>query len=305
MLFKTINRKTTGKIVQSFASQPITVANEISVPAAKVQILNYAPRGDCEQTMQTRGDHWLDLTLSPRPLNARANFTGYWEPQRFEGIGKIFMVPSGGELRARGDAGFQQSSLVCQLDPKIFEQWLQPSALLAADQLAAFLDIQDVHIHQLLSRLAHELTDPGFSSEALVELICAQLAIELGRYRTSSELEDNNTPRGLKSYQLRLIKERLNELGVPPSLAELAQLCGISVRHLTRGHRASTGQSIGDAIAEVRIKHAIRLLQTDMSIKAIALTLGFKSSASFCHVFRKAMAEPPGQYRQRFSRVRR
>jgi AraC family transcriptional regulator len=138
-----------------------------------------------------------------------------------------------------------------------------------------------------------------------VELICAQLAIELGRYRACSEPEDNNTPGSLKPYQLRLIKERLNELGAPPSLAELANLCGISVRHLTRGHRVSTGQSIGDAIAEVRIKHAVNLLQTDMSIKAIALTLGFKSSASFCHVFRKAMAEPPGQYRLRFSRVRR
>ncbi|WP_317928446.1 helix-turn-helix transcriptional regulator [Halioxenophilus sp. WMMB6] len=78
----------------------------------------------------------------------------------------------------------------------------------------------------------------------------------------------------------------------------MAQLCQLSVRHLTRSYRISTGHAIGDQIAQVRQQHALTLLHSDMSIKAIAYTLGFKSSASFCHAFRKATGETPGHYRK-------
>jgi AraC family transcriptional regulator len=107
---------------------------------------------------------------------------------------------------------------------------------------------------------------------------------------------------GLAGWRLRLIEERLQSSADAPTLAELAALCGLSVRQLTRGFRASRGCSIGDHIASSRVDHARRLLAGDHSVKAIAYTLGFASPSSFCFAFRRATGHTPREYRQRVVR---
>ena len=166
--------------------------------------------------------------------------------------------------------------------------------------MAAGLDSRDVTIQTLLLRLAEEARHPGFASEMLVELIASQLAIELTRYK--QKVAEESTSGGLAHWRLRLIDERLKELPVMPSLTELAELCGLSVRQLTRGFRASKGCSIGDYVASSRIGLARDMLSAESSVKAIAYTLGFSSPSSFCYAFRRVTGETPGQYRQRVRR---
>jgi AraC family transcriptional regulator len=131
----------------------------------------------------------------------------------------------------------------------------------------------------------------------LVELLAAQMAIELARYCTA--IRDTSTTGRLAPWRLRLIEERLAEVKEPPTLAELAALCKLSVRQLTRGFRASHGCSIGDHVAQSRLDNAKRLLATDQSIKAIAYSLGFSSPSSFSYAFRRAVGETPRQFRLR------
>jgi AraC-like DNA-binding protein len=78
---------------------------------------------------------------------------------------------------------------------------------------------------------------------------------------------------------------------------ELAALCKLSVRQLTRGFRASRDCSIGDYVANSRIERAKRLLTSDQSIKTIAYSLGFNSSSGFCFAFRRATGMTPGEFR--------
>jgi AraC family transcriptional regulator len=163
--------------------------------------------------------------------------------------------------------------------------------------LEASLDIQDSSIRGLLLRLAHETRYPGFASETLVELIAAQLAIELGRY--CMNVNDIPVSGGLAPWRLRLIDECLREVRATPSLAELAALCKLSVRQLTRGFRTSRGCSIGDYVANRSIDHAKNLLATDQSVKSIAYALGFASPSSFCFAFRRATGVTPREFRQR------
>jgi AraC family transcriptional regulator len=96
-----------------------------------------------------------------------------------------------------------------------------------------------------------------------------------------------------------MIDERLAQSGAPPSLTELAGLCGLSVRHLTRAFRTSRRRSIGDHIAECRIEQAKQLLGSGVSVKAIACTLGFSSPAALSTAFRRATGERPRDYLQR------
>jgi AraC family transcriptional regulator len=98
---------------------------------------------------------------------------------------------------------------------------------------------------------------------------------------------------------LRLIEERLQSLCEAPTLQALADLCGISVRHLARGFRGSKGVTIGTYVACSQIEHAKRLLAADASVSAVAGKLGFASSANFCHSFRRSTGLKPGQYRRR------
>jgi AraC family transcriptional regulator len=190
--------------------------------------------------------------------------------------------------------------VLCHLRPEPIREWFDGDLQWADRRLEATLDIPDQHLRALLLRLVDELRQPGFASAALVELVVAQIAIELGRYCTT--LRRNGDRGGLAAWRLRLIDDRLQAAADAPTLAELAQLCGLSVRQLTRGFRASRGCSIGDAIASSRVDQARRLLAGDHSVKAIAYSLGFASPSSFCFAFRRATGHTPNAYRQRVLR---
>lgn len=114
-------------------------------------------------------------------------------------------------------------------------------------------DIRDEEIRGLLRRLAAEARHPGFASQVLVEAMVTQLSIELFRY--GSAILERQQQRGLSSAQLRLIDERLREVRAAPSLIVLAELCGISVRTLTRSFSRSRGCTIGSYIANIQMEH--------------------------------------------------
>jgi AraC family transcriptional regulator len=107
----------------------------------------------------------------------------------------------------------------------------------------------------------------------------------------------------LSPWRLRLIEERLVGETAPPSVAELAALCNISVRHLTRAFRVSRGRSIGNYVLEHRMTHAKKLIETGMNIKSVAQAMDFTASSNFTAAFRRATGETPRDYKQRVSRV--
>ncbi|TGD71134.1 AraC family transcriptional regulator [Mangrovimicrobium sediminis] len=275
---------------------------ELAVPLARAQLVRFDMHGPVDNVMQRNDAYWLDLCLTPRPDNARARYCDRWSPQRFERLGKVFLLPAGETVQARSDGGQRQTSILCHLNPDNVQQWFDGELSWTDQRLRASLDITETSIHGLMLRLAEELRHPGFASEALVELIAAQLAIELRRY--CSSIDDREDSGGLAPWRLRLIDERLHEDGSMPSLAELAELCRISVRQLTRGFRASRGCSVGDYIAQNRLSRARQLLATDKSIKAIACELGFSSPSSFGYAFRRDTGETPGEYRERVFSIR-
>jgi AraC family transcriptional regulator len=274
----------------------MTIEAELRVPVATAQLVRFHFAEPADNIF-CRDRYQLDLCLTPRPRNARACYPDRWSPSRFERIGTLFMVPPGEAMRVRSDDCGQQTSIICQLHPESMRAGLDGDLEWDARRLMAGLDIREANIRSLLLRLAEEARNPGFASEMLVELIAAQLAIELTRYCTA--MNDDAPVRGLAPWRLRLVDERLREQGKTPTLAELASLCGLSVRQLTRGFRASRGCSIGDYVESSRVEHARRLLAADQSVKAIAYSLGFASPSGFCYAFRRATGETPREFRQR------
>ena len=160
--------------------------------------------------------------------------------------------------------------------------------------------ITNAAIRTLLFRIAEEVRHPALASDRMIEFLSGELAIELARF--CLQRVEQPVTGGLAGWRLRLIDERLSEDLTAPSLVELARLCNISVRQLTRGFRVSRGCSIGDYVEQRRMETAKRLLMAGESVKTIAFTLGFSSPSSFTFAFRRAVGSSPSQFRRRQGR---
>jgi AraC family transcriptional regulator len=269
---------------------------ELRSELACAQLVRYELPESIDTIKIVRESFWVDLCLTPRPPNARACYPDEWDPRRFERIGEILFVPPGQALHARCDPG-SQTSMVCQIDAHLIEKWFDGELRWTGPRLEAGLDVSDRSIRAVLLRLTREVCHPGFASTTLFDLIVPQLAIEVGRYCAS--VKESRPQRGLAAWRLRLIDERVRELGKAPSLAELAKLCNLSVRQLSRGFRISRGCSIGEYVEQARVENAKRLLIACESIKSIAYTMGVSSPSSFSFAFRRTTGISPAEYRDK------
>ena len=270
---------------------------ELATPHAVVRIARFNNDRPTDHVFRRENSYWLDLCLTPRPEQARGCYQDRWGPHRYERLGEIFLMPPHEDLHIRTESGTSQASVVCEIAAEAVERWLDGGIEWTDRRLAAGLDIANAHIRACLNRLGEEVRQPGPDSGALAELVVGQLAIEVARY--CQAIAEGPIAGGLASWRLRRIDERLHQGGPPPALTELAALCNLSVRQLTRGFRASRGCSIGDHVAAERIELAKRQLAGPESIKAIAFGLGFTSPSSFSFAFRRATGASPRQFRQR------
>ncbi|MDF0545310.1 AraC family transcriptional regulator [Sphingobium sp. H39-3-25] len=270
---------------------------EINVSLASARTMRLRLDTPTNRVFRREDHYWLDLCLTPRPEGARGCYRDRWGPHRFERLGEIFLVPPGEALHLRSEKGGNQASIICEIEADAVDRWLGGGIEWTDRRLEAGLDIAHPHMRSCLMRLAEEVRHPGPGSQELAEMIAGQLAIEVARYCRA--ISEGPIAGGLSSWRLRRIDERLHQEGPVPPLEELATLCNMSVRQLTRGFKASRGCSIGDHIAQTRIEMAKRHLGSRESIKEIAFALGFSSPSSFSFAFRRATGSTPRQFRQR------
>jgi AraC family transcriptional regulator len=282
------------------AGEPsIIVDAELRGPAALAQLVRFDIPRPAESTLHDPDRYQINLCLTPRPLNARACYRGHWGPHRFERLGDIFMIPPGEALHVKGEGG-RQASLLCFLDRSAIAAIIGTELVWTDHKLAATIDLTSARIRALLFRLTEEVRHPGLAAGRMLDFLTGELAIELARF--CLEVDERPAIGGLAGWRLRLIDERLSEDPTAPALKELADLCNVSVRQLTRGFKVSRGCSIGDYVENRRMESAKRLLVAGESVKTIAFTMGFSSPSSFTFAFRRAVGISPSQFRQRQTR---
>ncbi len=248
----------------------------------------------------SRPEHHLQLTLLPLSKSARGSFPDYWGPDRFEPLGSLFLFPADQTVRAKSGTQ-QQNSIICSFKPTATANWLEQDLQWTDTHLQKILNIPSPAIRNLMLRIGEEIRNPGFANEPMLEMMSGQLAIELSRFIAG--IEEEPPSGGLSSYCLKLIDQRLFDHPAPPSLTELSDICGLSVRHLTRAFRVSRGCSIGNYIASSRIKHAKELLASGLSVKAVAYETGFSAPSNFSAAFLRETGETPRQFKMRACRV--
>ncbi len=238
----------------------------------------------------------VDLSITPR-LNSRMRFDR-WHARRYEQPGRLFVVPPGETLDVWNDLG-RESVVIAHLFLDALGEALHLNPGPEVNPLDRSLNVQSRAIEFLMLRLREEVCRPGFAADFMIEGLSLQLAVELHRhYRATAPVAGVGGNGGLAPWRLRRIEERLRAGDHAVTLDELARLCDLSVRQLSRGFRASTGTSIGQYAASLRIERAKAALATERSIKRVASIMGFSSTAAFCSAFRKATGLTPGEFRK-------
>ncbi len=251
---------------------------------------------DAIEVLGTNPTHHLQLSLLPDTMNASARFADSWSPHRFERLGSLFLFPAHRQVHVRSDCRVQRS-ITCRLSPDGLAQWFDGELEWTDNRLAACLNVGNPNIRQLMWRIGDELRDAAVGREAIVELMVAQVAIELARYL--GRIDDGAVGGGLAPWRLRMIDDYLLENSGKATLADLAALCNLSVRHLARAFRVSRKRSLGDHIAAQRMEQARRLLGHGVSVKETAFAVGFTEPTNFAAAFRRSTGESPRQYLQR------
>lgn len=105
----------------------------------------------------------------------------------------------------------------------------------------------------------------------------------------------------LKDREVYLALQYIREKGLNPiRVIDVAQHLSISRRKLEQDFSRVTGQTIHDAMIQVRFDHAKMLLaDTDWSIDRVAQDCGFQTAQSLHRLFRQKTNLTPGEYRTR------
>lgn len=275
--------------------RPNFVESECRRPSARLKITRFDLREPID-SLVFNDDCYFDMCLTPRPHRARGCYVGHFAPSHFEPFGHLMFVPAGIPMRARCESG-RPWALQCWFAAETFAE-LTPSW--DKDRLRESLDVRRRSLTEASVRIVAEMTDPGFARDVVIDAACAFLTVDLIRHFSDRSGKTAPHRGGLPAWRLRRIEERVCADGAPPMLAELAALCAMSPRHLTRAYREQTGRTIGAFIEESRLERAKNLLSADvLSLKEIAEQLGFAQTSAFSAAFRRACRERPSAYRAR------
>jgi AraC family transcriptional regulator len=271
----------------------VIVEAERHFPAASIQLSHLHLVSSRKSILTPARAYRLDLSITPR-LPSRMRFDR-WPSSRFERPGRLFVVPPNEPLAIWNDLG-RETVIVCHLFTEAMQRWLDDDFGPAQQLIDASLNVSNEVIEQAMLKMANEVCNPGFAADVMVEALAMQVAVELRRHYRQPYIPAVSG--GLAPSRLRQIDERLNSSDTPPSLSELGQICGLSVRQLSRGFLVSRAVSVGQYVARHRLGRAKLLLSRDRSVKQVASQLGFTSPASFCAAFRKATGLTPSTYRR-------
>lgn len=245
--------------------------------------------------VRTEDDLMLEMSLPPMATDASACFPDI-APDKRCFMGTLFVRHPHIKVAGRSEGG-QIRVVRCVIDADEAREIMGESAP-TLGFLQGLLNIRSEALRSLM-RLAHrELTKPVDRSQEAMEAIFSLVRIEM--HRLFDRAQEAEICSRLAPWQFRRIRERIEDGSSPPSVAELAHICGISPRHLHRQFLALTGKTVSAYVESCRVEQAKNLLaEPEMPVKQVAEKCGFDHPNSFARAFRRATGLSPREFRQR------
>lgn len=137
-----------------------------------------------------------------------------------------------------------------------------------------------------------------FIGSKALEILCHALEALMQEDGLGSQDASASTTRGVLKAQQLLMKNFVT----PPSLDDLAHEVGLSRSSLCNRFRQIVGQTVFAYIADLRMQHALALLnQGKASITQIAYEVGYSHPSSFSLAIQRRFGTTPSELRRRRS----
>lgn len=238
---------------------------------------------------------FLDFSLEPRSRNA---LMAPDETGRFIVPGATVFSPAGAHMLTRFEGPSAHLSLCVTYQNDYLRRTIDPDHDVPA--LLPSLDVRSENCGRALRRIIGELREPGFASDILIESLAMSLVVELYRCLGAHRTCRGTGNGGLAPWRMKRLRDRIFQRPAGRVLiADLADDCELSVRHLTRAFQETTGMTLKQYVTQARMGHVMEMLSTtDLPIKQVASDNGFASTSAFAEAFRREIGMTPKHYRQ-------
>ncbi|MEM8804564.1 MAG: AraC family transcriptional regulator [Cyanobacteria bacterium P01_G01_bin.38] len=252
-----------------------------------------------EDPWKYEDEHTLGLFLSPRPFR----FSHRQECRTHTGLyskGDLLITPADTPLITQAEGDVQivqirlQESFVRQVAGETVAQDSDRIELVPAFQA------RDPQIEAIATLLLAELHQECLGNRLYADSLANVLAVHLLRHHATTRPELPIYEGGLPQRQLLQVLDYIDaHLGSELTLADLAELVGMSQFHFGRLFKQSLGLSPYQYLLQQRVERAKQLLKhtADKSIVEIALECGFNSHSHFGRKFRQLTGITPKAYR--------
>lgn len=213
-------------------------------------------------------------------------------------VKQFSIMPAHSPITVEADTPGGLTSVTCVFPAGRFEELVGIEAW-SNELTAAFLSARNPLIDTLLERLAREIMFPHPRTQELIDAIITLLTAEIGQMARHGRAAEGRAGK-LAAWQLdrlrQMIENSIADRAV--NVAELAESCSISPRHLVRRFKETTGDTIHGYVRRVRHERAKALLANEeLRLKDIAVQLGFMTPSHFAAEFRQNHGCSPSQFR--------
>ncbi len=274
-----------------------TTENLMMFPGGRIEVRRFSWSKPIESVWETGKRCYLfNMSLSNHEPTTTWTHVETGLRRHISGRKRLTFVPPGQKIASSFGAGHSRS-VCCMLDAQIVEAFLTdpPRWNWSQTLLDDCAQVGGTEIEWLLRRMYREVRQPDFATAEVLATLARQVGIEVVRRFRLRTSESSLRSCGLAPWRMRLIRNRLASEEPLPDLEELAALCNVTVRHLTRAFRAETGQTLGRYIDSVMVDRARALLQAQVPVVQVARTLGYSQPRAFSSAFRRATGLQPSE----------
>lgn len=172
-------------------------------------------------------------------------------------------------------------------------------------EIADRFQLRDPFIEHIGWAIKADIESGGAGGRLFRESLGTALAARLLQRHSRRSLPMRDPQGGLSAWKLKLVITHIEDnLESDLSLAEIAQVAGISVSHLKTLFRRSTGTAVHQYILRRRVERAKMLLQDrNLSIAQIAFATGFAHQSHLARHMRKILGVTPAMARKDLAQV--
>jgi AraC family transcriptional regulator len=160
--------------------------------------------------------------------------------------------------------------------------------------------VDDAVMYGLAQALAPAIDRPEQVSALFVDHIAMAFFVHIADTYGHRPISGHLKSYGLAPWQLRRAKDNIcSNIEGDPSLASLAQECGLSPSQFSRAFKQSTGTTPHQWLTAKRIERAKELLRSgDLDLVEVSLACGFHDQSHFTRVFAQSEGDTPGRWRR-------